>query len=43
MTNTLFTLHDDTVDDILAVLRNEDSIPDQERRDVLANTLEAQR
>jgi hypothetical protein len=43
MTNTLFTLHDDTVDDILAVLRNEDSIPDQERPDVLANTLEAQR
>lgn len=40
--NTLFTLHDDTVEDILAVLRNEDAMPDQERRDVLANTIEAQ-
>lgn len=40
--NTILQLHNESIDDILSVLRAEDSIPNQERLDMIANTIEAQ-
>jgi hypothetical protein len=41
--NTQLTLHDESVDDIIAVLRANHVIPSQDRLDTIANTIEAQR
>lgn len=40
--NTQITLHDESLDDLLAVLREDESIPSMARRRVIANTIDGQ-
>jgi hypothetical protein len=40
--NTELHLHNESVDDIISVLRANQVIPSQERLDTIANTIEAQ-
>lgn len=40
--NHQLQLHDKSIKEILAVLRDEKYIPDKERRETIANTIEAQ-